>query len=72
MFNNIDDFTSTIRDGLLEEFKNLENQKKEGKLTTDDLEYYLARDRKAMVILKTLQLEIQNQYRIIKHGIPKK
>ena len=53
--------TKKIRDALIPEFENLKTTYEKGELTENDLDYALARDRKAALILKTIQMEIQSE-----------
>jgi hypothetical protein len=61
--------TERIRDGLFLEFDELANKKAKNELTEKDLEYYLARDRKAAIILKTLQMDMQYEILALRRGI---
>ena len=57
---------------MLAEFDGLAELKAKDVLTENDLDYYLARDRKAALILKTLQMDIQNEAIKLKSGSRKK
>ena len=67
-----EEVTEKIRDSFLDEFDNIEVLKKKGDLTENDLDYFLARDRKAAIILKTLQMDLQYETLKLKHGELKK
>lgn len=72
MTKNFEETTAKIRDNLLDEFDRLKDLKEKDSLTESDLDYYLARDRKAMIVLKTLQMDLQNEAAQLKHGKTKK
>ena len=64
-FNEI---TEKVRDAMLSEFDQMAEKKEKGELTENDFDFYLARDRKAAIILKTLQMDMQHEVLEIKHG----
>ena len=68
MAKTFEEVTQKIRDNMLSEFDNLEQLKAKDNLTENDLDYYLARDRKAMIILKTLQMDNQREVMKLKRG----
>ena len=72
MAKTFEEVTEKIRDNMLSEFDNLEQLKAKDNLTENDLDYYLARDRKAMIILKTLQMDNQREVMKLKRGNGKK
>jgi len=55
-----------IRESLLPEFEDI--KKRRDKLTVADLDYYLARDRKAALILKTIDMDMRKQVLALKAG----
>lgn len=61
--------TEKIREALLNEFDELKTKKEKEQLSDIDFSFYLARDRKAALILKTLQLDIQKDILTIRKGI---
>ena len=63
-----DAVTKRIRENLLDEFDQLKNQKDTDSLTESDLDFNLARDRKAALILKTLQMEMQHETLKLRNG----
>lgn len=72
MTKSFEEVTEKIRENMLSEFDNLEQLKAKDNLTENDLDYYLARDRKAMIILKTLQMDNQREVMKLKRGNGKK
>jgi hypothetical protein len=55
-----------IRESLLPEFEDI--KKRRDDLSANDLEYYLARDRKAAIILKTIDMDMRRQVLALKAG----
>ena len=51
--------TDMVRQALTEEFEGLKKERID--LTEADLDFYLARDRKAALILKTLDMDIKKE-----------
>lgn len=58
--------TEKVREQLLKEFDELE--KKKDTITELDLSYALSRDRKAALILKSLQMDLQKEIACRKIG----
>jgi len=56
---NFYETTEMIRDALTTEFEGLKTERVD--LTESDLDFYLARDRKAALILKTLDMDIKKE-----------
>ena len=72
MAKNFEAVTEKIRENLLAEFDNLKELKDKDNLTENDLEFYLARDRKAALVLKTLDMDLKNEVLRLKRGKEKK
>ena len=68
MSKNFEAVTEKIRDNLLAEFDSLKELKDKDNLTENDLEFYLARDRKAALVLKTLDMDLKNEVLRLKRG----
>lgn len=68
MSKNFEAVTEKIRDNLLAEFDSLKDLKDKDNLTENDLEFYLARDRKAALVLKTLDMDLKNEVLRLKRG----
>lgn len=68
MSKNFEAVTEKIRENLLAEFDSLKDLKDKDNLTENDLEFYLARDRKAALVLKTLDMDLKNEVLRLKRG----
>ena len=68
MSKNFEAVTEKIRENLLAEFDSLKELKDKDNLTENDLEFYLARDRKAALVLKTLDMDLKNEVLRLKRG----
>lgn len=68
MSKNFEAVTEKIRENLLAEFDSLKELKDRDNLTENDLEFYLARDRKAALVLKTLDMDLKNEVLRLKRG----
>jgi hypothetical protein len=68
MAKTFEEVTEKIRESLLSEFDELGEKKSKNNLNENDLDFYLARDRKAAIVLKTLQLEMQHEIIVMKKG----
>ena len=68
MAKTFEEVTEKIRESLLCEFDEIGEKKSKDNLNENDLDFYLARDRKAAIVLKTLQLEMQHEIIVMKKG----
>ena len=68
MAKDFGEVTEKVRETLLEEFDSLKVKRDKGDLTDVDLDYYLARDRKAALILKTLQMDLSYEVLRLRRG----
>lgn len=66
--DNFYEVTAEIRNELLTEFKDLKAGRKN--LTDADFDFYMARDRKAALILKTLDMEVRKKVVESKRRLP--
>lgn len=62
MAKTFEEVTEKIRETLLEEFDRLDELKNKDNLTENDLDYFLAKDRKASIILKTLDMDMRQYH----------
>ena len=67
MAKTFNEVTEKVREKLLEEFDKLDDLKKKDHLTENDLDYFLAKDRKAGLILKTLDMDMKKQLIELRH-----
>lgn len=72
MAKSYGEVTEKIREEFLDELDELKKKKSTENLTDNDLDYFLARDRKAALILKTLQMDIQYEQLGLKRGPARK
>jgi hypothetical protein len=72
MAKSYSEVTEKIREEFLDELDELKKKKSTENLTDNDLDYFLARDRKAALILKTLQMDIQYEQLGLKRGPARK
>lgn len=68
MAKTFEEVTEKVRESLLDEFDEIGEKKSKNNLNENDLDFYLARDRKAAIVLKTLQLEMQHEIIVMKRG----
>ena len=72
MAKSYGEVTEKIREEFLDELDELKKKKSTENITDNDLDYFLARDRKAALILKTLQMDIQYEQLGLKRGPARK
>lgn len=65
---NFENVTEKIRNSSLTEFDELKNLRDSGNLTDNDFEFFLARDRKAAIVLKTLDMDMKHESLKLKYG----
>ena len=65
---SFEEVTEKIRGSLLTEFDELKTLRDSGNLTDNDLEFFLARDRKSAIVLKTLDMDLRQEAVKLKYG----
>ena len=67
MAKTFNEVTEKLRENLLKEFDELDILKSKDALTENDLDYFLARDRKAGLIMKTLDMDMKKKLIELRH-----